>query len=95
VSTFITRMDADGPGTRLAVKDIIDVEGVPTTGGSRALERRALPAGRDAACLAGAREAGARIVGKATCMSSRCCRSGPIPGSGRPSTAARIEAAVT
>jgi amidase len=58
-------MDGRGSGPRLAVKDIIDVAGVPTTGGCRALERRAVPAERDAACLAGARSAGARIVGKA------------------------------
>jgi amidase len=64
VSTFITRLDGSGSGPRLAVKDIIDIAGVPTTGGSRALERIAQPAAKDAACLAGARAAGARIVGK-------------------------------
>jgi amidase len=64
VSTFITRLDGTGSGPRLAVKDIIDVAGVATTGGSRALERVAQPAERDAACLAGARAADARIVGK-------------------------------
>jgi amidase len=64
VSTFITRLDGEGAGPRVAVKDIIDVAGVPTTGGSRALERIAQPAARDAACLAGARAADARIVGK-------------------------------
>ncbi|MDQ1699742.1 MAG: amidase [Frankiaceae bacterium] len=64
MSTFITRLDADGDGPRLAVKDIIDVEGVPTTAGCRALERIAQPATADAACLAGARVAGWRIVGK-------------------------------
>src|SRR5438552_15995402 len=58
-------MHSEGAGVRLAVKDIIDVEGVPTTAGSRALERRAAPAERDADCLAGARAAGARLVGKA------------------------------
>ena len=65
MTTFITRLDSGGRGPRVAVKDIIDVEGVPTTAGSRALERRAAPAERDAACLAGARSAGARLVGKA------------------------------
>lgn len=64
MSTFITRLEATGAGPRLAVKDIIDIAGVPTTGGSRALERIAKPADRDAACLAGARAADARIVGK-------------------------------
>src|SRR5947209_17108039 len=64
MSTFITRLDTSGDGPRLAVKDLIDVAGVPTTAGSRALERKAKPADADAPCLAGARAAGARIVGK-------------------------------
>src|SRR5690349_21521050 len=65
MSTFITRLDAAGTGPRVAVKDLIDVEGVPTTAGCRALARTAKPAERDAACLAGLRAAGARLVGKA------------------------------
>ena len=65
MTTFITKLDATGSGPRLAVKDLIDVEGVPTTAGSRAVERNAGPASADAPCLAGARAAGARIVGKA------------------------------
>ncbi len=64
MSTFITRLDTSGTGTRLAVKDLIDIAGIPTTAGSRAVERAAKPAAADAACLAGARAAGARIVGK-------------------------------
>jgi amidase len=64
VSTFITRFQTSGDGPRVAVKDIIDMAGVVTTAGSRALERTADPASVDAACLAGARAAGARIVGK-------------------------------
>ena len=64
MSMFITTLDATGTGPRLAVKDIIDVAGVPTTAGSPAVERTAAPAAADAACLAGARAAGARIVGK-------------------------------
>jgi amidase len=65
MSTFITRMDTTGTGPRVAVKDIIDVAGIPTTAGSRAVERSASPAARDAACLLGCRSAGARLVGKA------------------------------
>jgi amidase len=65
VATFITRMPGAGGGIRLAVKDLIDVAGVPTTAGSRALAATAVAAERDAPCLAGARAAGARIVGKA------------------------------
>jgi len=67
MSTFITRLSHahDATGIRLAVKDLIDVVGVPTTAGSRALAETAQPADGDAACLAGARAAGALIVGKA------------------------------
>ena len=64
MSTFITRFDTSGPGVRLAVKDLIDMEGVPTTAGCRAVANEAVPAAADAACLAGARSAGARIVGR-------------------------------
>ncbi len=64
MSTFITRYDTSGPGVRLAVKDLIDMEGEPTTAGCRAVAVRAEPAARDAECLAGARAAGARIVGR-------------------------------
>ena len=65
MATFITRLPSSGDGIRLAVKDLIDVAGVPTTAGSRALAATAVAAERDAPCLAGARAAGARIVGKA------------------------------
>jgi amidase len=64
MTTFITRFETSGPGVRLAVKDLIDMVGEPTTAGCRAVADRAVPAAMDAACLAGAREAGARIVGK-------------------------------
>jgi amidase len=64
MSTFITRLDASGDGPRLAVKDLIDMQGVPTTAGSRVVAERAIPAMADALCLAGARAAGAVIVGK-------------------------------
>jgi amidase len=65
MATFITRLPHGEGGVRLAVKDLIDVVGVPTTAGSRAVAEFAEPAGRDAACMAGARAAGAAIVGKA------------------------------
>jgi amidase len=67
MTTFITMLaDADGGavGPRLAVKDLIDVAGVPTTAGSRAVADTANPAAADAACMAGARAASALIVGK-------------------------------
>ena len=65
MATFITRLDQSGGGLRLAVKDLIDMQGLPTTAGSRAVADQAGPAAADAACLAGARAAGATIVGKA------------------------------
>jgi amidase len=68
VATFITRLPvtpAAAGSVRLAVKDLIDVAGVPTTAGSRAVAETAGPAVRDSPCLAGARAAGAVIVGKA------------------------------
>ena len=64
MSTFITRLEAAGTGPRLAVKDLIDVAGTPTTAGCRAVADTAEPAVEDAECMAGARAAGARIVGK-------------------------------
>ena len=64
MSTYITRLDADGGGLRLAVKDLIDIQGLPTTAGSRAVADQAQPAVADAPCLAGARAAGAVITGK-------------------------------
>jgi amidase len=64
VTTFITRYETAGPGVRLAVKDLIDMEGEVTTAGCRAVAARARPAPKDAACMAGARAAGARIVGR-------------------------------
>lgn len=65
MSTFITRLESSGAGPRVAVKDLIDVLGVPTTAGSRAVSRDAQPATADAECLRGCRAAGARLVGKA------------------------------
>ena len=64
MSTFITRFDTSGTGVRLAVKDLIDMVGVPTTAGCRAVADTAVAAVADAACLAGSRAAGARIVGR-------------------------------
>lgn len=53
---------------RIAVKDLIDIIGVPTTAGCRAVADTATAAERDAACMRGIREAiaagRARLVGK-------------------------------
>src|SRR6202453_4235243 len=57
-----------GSGLRVAVKDIIDMSGLPTTAGCLAVADTAGPASRDATCLAGLRAAigrgQARFVGK-------------------------------
>ena len=50
VATYITRLRDSGPGVALAVKDLIDMVGLPTTAGCRALERRG-PVAADALCL--------------------------------------------
>lgn len=84
MSTFITRLDTSGPGLRLAVKDIIDVAGVPTTAGCRAVADEAVPAAADAACLAGARAAGARVVGKTNLHELALGVSGENPWYGTP-----------
>ena len=69
MATFITRLDgARQAGLRVAVKDLIDMAGLPTTNGSRVIADQARPAEHDAACLAGTRAAEAAgevtIVGK-------------------------------
>src|SRR6202042_100512 len=57
-----------GSGLRVAVKDLIDMAGLPTTAGCFAVADSAAPAGQDASCLAGLRAAmkrgEARFVGK-------------------------------
>ncbi|HEX7159877.1 MAG TPA: amidase [Trebonia sp.] len=68
MATWIISDSTPGTGLRVAVKDLIDMAGLPTTAGSRPVADRALPAERDAACLAGLRAAmaagQARFVGK-------------------------------
>jgi amidase len=73
-ATFITRLPARGDhpagAVRVAVKDLIDMAGLPTTNGSKVIAAHAAdhPAAADAACLAGTRAAEAAgeitIVGK-------------------------------
>src|SRR5437879_10702321 len=86
VSTFILRLDHKGAGPRLAVKDLIDLEGTPTTAGSRALvmTRGEQAATSDAPLMAGARAAGARIVGKANLHELAAAPTGVNPWYGTP-----------
>jgi amidase len=55
--TWIIRNDLTGTGLRVAVKDLIDVAGLPTSAGSAAIADHAAPAASDAPCLAGLRAA--------------------------------------
>ena len=68
MATWIVSDSTPGAGPRVAVKDLIDMAGLPTTAGSRPVADGALPAERDADCLAGLRAAlaagRARFVGK-------------------------------
>ena len=72
MTTFIRRLvagETPAGALRVAVKDAIDVAGVPTTVGCAAVADNAVAAESDAACLAGVRAAGdgpdgAVIVGK-------------------------------
>jgi amidase len=70
MGTWVVRIsgDADGDDTRprLAVKDCIDVAGLPTTAGCPVVAEMAERAHSDAPVVGSAREGGARIVGKAS-----------------------------
>ncbi|HET9076797.1 MAG TPA: amidase [Acidimicrobiales bacterium] len=71
MNAFIQRLSVPEmpPGAvRVAVKDLIDMAGLPTTNGSKVIAAGAEPAAADAACMAGTRRAEAEgravIVGK-------------------------------
>ena len=68
MGTWVVRIagaaDGEDAGPRLAVKDCIDVAGLPTTAGCPVVAEMAEPAPADAAVVASAREGGARIAGK-------------------------------
>ncbi|MFD0685170.1 amidase [Actinomadura fibrosa] len=84
MTTWILRTDAPGDGPRLAVKDAIDVAGLPTTAGSEAVAGRAAPAAADAPVVASARARGARIVGKTNLTEFCLGADGVNPWSGTP-----------
>jgi amidase len=81
---WIMRLEAPGDGPRLAVKDCIDIEGLPTTVGCQVIAEQAKPAARDAAVVAAARRAGARIVGKTNLTELCWSAGGTNPWSGTP-----------
>ncbi len=68
---WVVRLAARGDGPRVAVKDAIDVAGLPTYGGSPALAAVASPAGRDAECVRRVRAGGGVLVGK-TALTELC-----------------------
>jgi len=70
VTTWLAGVDAPGEGPTVAVKDAVDVQGLPTTVGCAAF-LAAPPAEVDAESVAQIRAAGARIVGK-TNLSELC-----------------------
>ena len=62
LNVFITMTDEDGPGEVVAVKDLIDVRGTPTTGGGSILSPEA--ATHDAPLITAIRECGCVVIGK-------------------------------
>jgi amidase len=88
VPTFIERFQTFGTGTTLAVKDVIDMAGVITTAGSKAVAETAGRAKRDAGCLAGARAANVRIVGKTNLQEFALGTTGVNPWYGTPANPA-------
>jgi amidase len=84
MTTWLTRLDAPGDGPRLAVKDCIDVAGLPTTVGCPVIAERAGPAAADAPVVSTARRSGARIVGKTNLTELCWSGHGVNPWSGTP-----------
>ena len=62
LKAFISLSEEEGPGPVVAVKDLIDVRGMVTTGGGTLLPR--VPAKEDASCVRYLRAAGCSVVGK-------------------------------
>jgi amidase len=65
MTVFVAQFNLGGGGPTVAVKDTIDIAGMPTKAGSRALDH-ASPAATNAAVVDGLLAAGYRIVGKTT-----------------------------
>ena len=85
MTTFLLRLDPPpGDGPRVAVKDLIDVAGTPTTCASRPVTASAEPAAEDAWCVAAVRSAGGRLVGKTNLHELAFGGSGVNPFTGTP-----------
>ncbi|TDC73882.1 amidase [Actinomadura sp. 7K507] len=84
MTTWIIRTDEPGDGPRLAVKDAMDVAGLPTTAGCQAVAERAEPAAADASVVASARAQGARVAGKANLNELCMAADGVNPWAGTP-----------
>ncbi len=82
---FLARLEpGPGDGPLVAVKDLVDVAGLPTTCGCRAVAEAAQPAAADAACVAAVRAGGGRIVGKTALHELAFGVSGENPWYGTP-----------
>jgi amidase len=85
VTTFLLRLDPPaGDGPTVAVKDLIDVAGTPTTCASRPVAAAARPVDEDAECVAAVRASGGRIVGKTNLHELAFGGSGVNPFTGTP-----------
>ncbi|WP_112246049.1 amidase, partial [Kribbella monticola] len=86
MTTWLVRLDSPttATGPRVAVKDAIDIAGLPTTAACPAVGDHAKPAVEDAPVVARARSAGAVIVGKTN--QTELCRppDGVNPWTGTP-----------
>ena len=85
MTTFLLRLDpGPGDGPLVAVKDLIDVDGTPTTCACRPVAERAPAATADASCVAAVRLAGGRVVGKTNLHELAFGGSGVNPYTGTP-----------
>ena len=85
MTTFLLRLDPPaGDGPTVAVKDLIDVAGTPTTCASRPVAATARPAAEDAPCVAAVRAGGGRLVGKTNLHELAFGGSGINPFTGTP-----------
>ena len=97
LNAFISRSQEKGSGDAVAVKDLVDVEGMVTTAGGIILPN--VPAEHDAPVVARIRQAGCVVAGKANLKESPVePPSGPAPAEPRatpasPATAPRQTAA--